>query len=754
MYHILCVDDERPLLDGSRIFLEKSGDFTVTTAISATEGLRLLEREKFDAIVSDYEMPVMNGIEFLVECRARFGSIPFILFTGKGREDVVIEALNSGADSYLQKEGKPKAMFAELAHRIRSAADRKRAEKALIISEEKYRNVFSAENDAVFLVDIATGSILETNNAASRMFGYSSEEFTQLKNIELSVEPEKTRQAMNEPGNWIPLRYQRKKNGTIFPVDISISRFILNDRAVLIAVYRDITERMHAEEALRESEARYKMISETTTDFVFSCTRHDGGAYSIDWMAGAVKGITGYSLTELRRKGCWGFLVYPDDTSVFDENVINVPDGATRTCKLRIRTKIGTIRWLEVHAANIPSRDSLRGSEIFGGCRDITVNKLAEDALVQSEKKFRLITETIDETFWMADADFGKIFYASPSFERMWGRSRESLYKNPRLLFEAVHPDDRERVIADLEIRKSGKPFDHEYRIILPDGNIRYIWDRGFPIQSKTGRISRYAGVAMDITERKAATETIRKYSENLERDVAERTASLSEVNQQLLNEISIRVDTEKQLNKSVGEKEVLLREVHHRVKNNLQIIISLLNLQSRYITDKTTLAAFRESQNRIRAMSLVHEKLYRSTDLVTLDLDNYIQFLGDNLFHFFGINNNDVLFTLDIRDISLNVDTAIPLGLIINELISNSLKHAFPDGKTGELSIVIRRQDHFLTILFKDTGVGIPDDFDWRETESLGLRLIISLVEQLNGTIELDRSSGTAFTIIVHEKE
>jgi two-component sensor histidine kinase len=203
-----------------------------------------------------------------------------------------------------------------------------------------------------------------------------------------------------------------------------------------------------------------------------------------------------------------------------------------------------------------------------------------------------------------------------------------------------------------------------------------------------------------------------------------------------------------------VREKEVLLREIHHRVKNNLQIIISLLNLQSRYITDEATLSAFRESQSRVRVMALVHEKLYQSNDLAKLDLNNYLKFLGDNLFQFLGMEGKGIQLTMDIRDISLTIDTTIPVGLMINELISNSLKHAFPDGRKGNITLAVHRQDKSLIILFKDDGIGIPEDFDWRNAESLGLRLVISLVEQLQGTIEIDRMAGTTFNIVVMEKQ
>jgi PAS domain S-box-containing protein len=146
-----------------------------------------------------------------------------------------------------------------------------------------------------------------------------------------------------------------------------------------------------------------------------------------------------------------------------------------------------------------------------GSLLDITEGEIADKELRESEEHFRLIAETIDEAFWMADVEIGKMFYISPAYERVWGRSRESLYEKPRSFIEAVHAEDRERVVADLEIQKTGQPFGHEYRIVRPDGPTRWIWDRGFPVRDETGQVTRYVGVAQDITERKRAEEAMRE---------------------------------------------------------------------------------------------------------------------------------------------------------------------------------------------------------------------------------------------------
>jgi len=205
----------------------------------------------------------------------------------------------------------------------------------------------------------------------------------------------------------------------------------------------------------------------------------------------------------------------------------------------------------------------------------------------------------------------------------------------------------------------------------------------------------------------------------------------------------------EEQIKTSLEEKKVLLKEIHHRVKNNLQVISSLLNLQSRYIKDKQALEMCRESQNRIKSMAFVHEKLYQSKDVARIDLTGYIRELATNLCRLYGVNSNAVAVKINIEDISLGVDLAVPLGLIINELISNSLKYAFPKGKKGEIRIDLRSDnDRKFTLTVSDNGVGFPKDLDFRNTKSLGLQLVCTLINQIYGTIELDRSRGTEFEI------
>lgn len=227
-----------------------------------------------------------------------------------------------------------------------------------------------------------------------------------------------------------------------------------------------------------------------------------------------------------------------------------------------------------------------------------------------------------------------------------------------------------------------------------------------------------------------------------------------SELYQQLQNELAERKKAEAQLKISLREKESLLKEIHHRVKNNLQVISSVLRLQSDYVKDAQVLELFKDSQNRIRSMALIHEKLYQSSDLSRINLSEYLTELTGNLMRSYTSGAVPIRLKITSGDVWLNIDTAIPCGLIINELVSNSLKHAFPrPQETNEIEIEIQQTDaEQFTLTVRDNGIGFPETLDFRNTESLGLELVCIFTEQLGGRIELDRSNGTAFTLTFSE--
>ncbi len=209
--------------------------------------------------------------------------------------------------------------------------------------------------------------------------------------------------------------------------------------------------------------------------------------------------------------------------------------------------------------------------------------------------------------------------------------------------------------------------------------------------------------------------------------------------------------DAENEIKASLIEKELLLRELHHRVKNNLQIILSLINLQSVGIKDQEDLEIFRESQSRVKSMALIHEKLYQSSDFARVDFESYIRSLISYLFGYYSIRGIENEISVE-DNIVLNMDTAVPCGLIINELVTNSIKHAFKGIKSGKVSVKFHSQDGCYTLIVSDNGTGLPKDFDVRNPEKLGLKLVNSLTDQLDGRLEVHSNGGTTFKIRFHE--
>ncbi|NEP41909.1 MAG: GAF domain-containing protein, partial [Okeania sp. SIO2H7] len=217
--------------------------------------------------------------------------------------------------------------------------------------------------------------------------------------------------------------------------------------------------------------------------------------------------------------------------------------------------------------------------------------------------------------------------------------------------------------------------------------------------------------------------------------------------------DISDRKQAEEQLKASLKEKELLLKEIHHRVKNNLLVVSNLLEFQADYTEAPEIIKVLQDSQYRIHSMALIHEKLYRSADLDKINFGDYLEDLADNLFQSYNLSEDRIQFEFDIEPICLNVETANPCGLIVNELLSNTLKHAFPDGRNGKVSLVLYRDANSrITLIVRDNGIGFPQDLDFQNLESLGMELVCTLTEQLEGFLELEPIAGTSFKLTFSE--
>ncbi len=222
-----------------------------------------------------------------------------------------------------------------------------------------------------------------------------------------------------------------------------------------------------------------------------------------------------------------------------------------------------------------------------------------------------------------------------------------------------------------------------------------------------------------------------------------------------LEGEISERQKAQLEAESSLRERELLLSEIHHRVKNNMQIVSSLLRIQSRRSDDPITKGILDDSRNRVSAMALIHETLYKPANLSSVSLREYINELTLNLFDSYGVEPERISLVTDVESISLNIETATPCGLVINELVTNCLKYAFPDKRPGVITLSLKRNENDKSYLLSvaDNGVGLPEGLDIRETRSLGLQLVINLSEnQLQGKVEVQRGNGVAFLVTFYE--
>ncbi|MEA2052148.1 MAG: PAS domain S-box protein, partial [Euryarchaeota archaeon] len=363
-----------------------------------------------------------------------------------------------------------------------------------------------------------------------------------------------------------------------------------------------------------------------------------------------------------------------------------------------ILTKDGEERLIVFHNTVIRDKNSQTVGVLFSG-EDITERKQAEDEVKESRVFLAAVIENIPDPIYIKDRKF-RFAEVNKAFLDQHKVAKEEIIGTTRF---------RE---TDAEIFKTGRKLDiPEQRYRDAEGNQHRTHIKKVPLTDESGEITHVLTISRDITERKRA---------------------------------------EEQIKASLREKEVLLKEIHHRVKNNMQVIISLLNLQSKHVKDKYDLEIFKDSQNRIKSMALIHDKLYQSKDLASIDFAEYIENLASHLFNTYSVSSPAIKLVADIKDVPLDINTAIPCGLIINELISNSLKYAFPDGQEGEIRIKLyASKDDTFTLIVCDNGIGLPEDLDFRNTESMGLQVVVALVEQLKGTIALDRSEGTAFKIV-----
>jgi PAS domain S-box-containing protein len=526
-----------------------------------------------------------------------------------------------------------------------------------------------------------------------------------------------------------------KKSGEISWVKVYAHPVWDKKNNCLIGVYgavQDITERKKTEINLSASEERFRILIEQAADGIF-LGDPDGNFIGVN--TSGVE-MTGYGKDELMKMNM-SDLFTEDEKKKVPLRYDLLREGLVVINERALKRKDGSIRQVEMHTKMMPDKTY---QSIF---RDITDRKKSQIALQESEEKYRLIFEYSPVGLLSFDKN-GTILACNDNFVKIIGSSREKLVGLNMLNL----PD--KNIVAVVQKALNGSPglYEGVYSSVTAQKETpaRCL----FAPVSIDGNIGG-VGIIEDITERKLIEDRIRKINEELEELVKERTLELENTNVDLQKEIVERTKAEEYIKHQLEEREVLLKEIHHRVKNNMQIIISILNLQASFIKNKKIVNILQDSQNRVKTMALIHEKLYQSKDFSNINFSEYITNLLKYLFTSYQSPEQQIEYKINIESFAMDMDTIISLGLVTNELVSNSFKYAF----AGEVNCMIdislkKHDDQNLVMIIKDNGKGLPPGFDYKHTESLGLQLVCLLTEQIQGKLEVESSdNGTIFSII-----
>ncbi|MDD1693115.1 MAG: PAS domain S-box protein [Methanoregula sp.] len=509
MKHILYVDDEPDLLEIGKLFLESEGEFSVDTSPSATGALDLLKSVQYDAIVSDYQMPKMDGITFLKALRASGNTTPFIVFTGRGREEVVIEALNSGADFYLQKGGDPEPQFTELAHKIHHAISRKQADQAREKSERDYRHVIEHASEAIFVIQDELLRMI--NPQAAELSGYPEREllnqpFTRFVHPDVrSLLLDKFRNRI--AGSTVPAHYTFRiirKDGTIRWVELNVVAITWDERPAILNFMTDITDRKLTEDALRESEERYRQFFRTTLDCVFITTPE--GRY-IDFNDALMETLGSRSREETFAIDVASTYADPEERVTFLEHVKQ--EGFIKERPLRFRKRDGTIFDALISIVCLKNTDGAPKAFI-GTVRDITDTKRTEAALRESEERYRRIFESFEDLYYQTDIN-GLVTILSPSLHRLTGYTQEEVIGKP-VTNIYVNPDERGDLLN--ELAKCGHVGDYEVMLRKRDGTQTPVSLSATRIYDADGNPAGVAGSLRNITDRKQSEKALRESEE------------------------------------------------------------------------------------------------------------------------------------------------------------------------------------------------------------------------------------------------
>ena len=707
---ILFVEDLPSDIEIAERTLKKSGmSFASDHVETETALIEAFRANKPDIIISDYSMPVFDGMTALLLAKKLDPYIPFIILTGSMGEDTAVACMKAGANDYVIKEHLSRLPFA-IQEALEHSALLKRSdeqEDLLRQNEERYRSIFSDSNVIMLIIDTENGTVIDANKAAVEYYGWPLQDLVGKKMADINtLNPvalkERMRMAVNNEKNHFEFQH-RHADGSVSDVEIHSGPVRIGDRSYLFSIVHDITLRIAAErerDSLTQKLSHYLATSPTIT---YAIRLEEESILQI-WTSENVESILGYRVQETLQPGWWFGNIVASDRAGAIGAITELTRKERFVHDYRFHRKDRSIIWLRDEMRIIHGENG--SSEIIGTMTDVTVQKTSEAEIALKSAAL----EASDNAIIITNRD-GMIEWANAAFQTLTGYSRaETIGKNPR------------------DLTKSGKQDADFYR---------NLWDTILSGKSWSGDVINKKKSGEFYNERMTITPVM---------DARGRIAHFIAIK----NDISEEIHSKQLIESSLREKEVLLREIHHRVKNNMQIITSLLNLSAENLTEPQASQLVLELNRRIEAMAIVHEQFYDAQDLSRIDFSIYIRQLVDSMISDMETTPNRPKPQYRLENLMLSLESAIPAGLIVSELVSNALKFtADPSVRISIVQVTLRQEaDGMVLVEVEDNGPGLPEGFDPTSASTLGSQLIETLTDQLHGRFTLKSSDGTLATL------
>jgi PAS domain S-box-containing protein len=699
------------------------------SVISAKEMQTAFAEESFDTIISDFQLEGFSAPAALELSKEFNPNIPFIIISDKAENQTAIKLLRAGAKDFLLKVNL--SMLPIIVRRellvIKNKAELEKREKEILKSQANFEHAQKIANVGSWEHNFSTDELSWSKECYKIFELQGTTPETLYDNFIQSVHPADLERFLSTVRETLDASMGYKieyriitPNGHLKYLDCN-AETVNNDDGFYVGMKgtcQDITKRKKIEFLLKKQEQNTLLLqhAEQVPGIIYQYKIHPDGSTSYPFLSRGIEDLFELTAEEVMEDNSKILLyLHPEDLKAF-QNALNISEQSLDNWALdfRVILPIKGLRWLRGNSKPHKSPD---GSVVWHGyITDITEQKKADSALISSQKQVSTIFKSAPNAIIIIDIE-GKITKWNPKAEAIFGWIEEEVL--------GTFLDD---ILLPLRDRKKSL-----------SGIQYYIKTGEDKVLNKTLELS-----AVD--------------KNNTEFTISLAISEITISNQQFficfINDITNRKNTEKKVQQSLREKEVLLKEIHHRVKNNMQVITSLLSLQSSFIEEIKIKNIFSSTQYRINSMGMVHEMLYQSKNLSNIDYGRYLERLISSLIEIMKGYDNSISLNLEAPNISLNVDTAIPLGLIVNEIITNSLKYGFTSQKEPIITIKLIALDYpNFRLEIGDNGIGFPKEFNINKSNSLGLRLIHKLAIQLNGKIErLKNKKGTNYLLLFQE--